>query len=240
MAGSLSDISKGVASATGSDLIGNLAANIAAGVGGAVVGGTAGAAMASNVQLYNQSVDDERALTGDPGKKSPSLFSLALQGIANGLNAVIGMGGGEPPVAPGMAMADSAGQAVNAVPGTPGYVPSNATLASGGNNDRLPIPDTVTADNGLQVESNPKHTPGMPGNNPSAGTEPSNSLELFNSSISGGDGVRYAIDSSGNINRFYSDGNGVFHWSGSTGDASAPLNVSKIPIAVKRAFGFKG
>ncbi|WP_129561763.1 hypothetical protein [Paraburkholderia dokdonensis] len=90
MAGSLNDISKGVASATGSDLIGNLAANIAAGVGGAVVGGTAGSAMASNVHLYNQSVDDERALTGDPGKKSPSLFSLAMQGIANGLSAIIG------------------------------------------------------------------------------------------------------------------------------------------------------
>jgi len=48
------------------------------------------------------------------------------------------------------------------------------------------------------------------------------------------------IDSNGNINRFSSDGNGVFHWSGSTGDSSAPLNVSKIPIVVKRALGFKG
>ncbi|MCK4125798.1 MULTISPECIES: hypothetical protein [Ralstonia solanacearum species complex] len=46
--------------------------------------------------------------------------------------------------------------------------------------DRMPIPEKVTADNGLQVESNPKHTPGMSGNNPRAGTEPRNSLELFN------------------------------------------------------------
>ncbi|MBN3804325.1 filamentous hemagglutinin N-terminal domain-containing protein [Paraburkholderia sp. Ac-20336] len=137
MAGSLSDISKGVASATGSDLIGNLAANIAAGVGGAVVGGTAGAAMASNVQLYNQSMDDERALTGDSGKKSPSLFDLALQGIANGLNAIIGMGGGVPPMAgPGMVLADSI--ASNAVLGTPGYAPDIATLAKG---DGAPPPN---------------------------------------------------------------------------------------------------
>jgi filamentous hemagglutinin len=122
----------------------------------------------------------------------------------------------------------------------PGYVPDNATLASGGKNNRLPIPETVTADNGLQVESNPKHTPGMPGNRPNAGTEPGGSLDLFNSSIPGGEKTRYAIDSEGNINRFYSDGNGVYHWTGSTGDARSPMDVSSIPIAVKRTLGFKG
>ncbi|NML34247.1 hemagglutinin repeat-containing protein, partial [Paraburkholderia antibiotica] len=137
MAGSLNDISKGVASATGSELIGNLAANIAAGVGGAVVGGTAGAAMASNVQLYNQSMDDERALTGDPGKKSPSLFSLALQGIANGLNAIIGMGGGMPPGAsPGAvlvesAVAQAAGAGMLSGGSVAGYGAGNTTLNSG-------------------------------------------------------------------------------------------------------------
>ncbi|MFC4705823.1 HNH/ENDO VII family nuclease, partial [Paraburkholderia caffeinitolerans] len=131
MAGSLNDISKGVASATGSDLIGNLAANIAAGVGGAVVGGTAGSAMASNVHLYNQSVDDERALTGDPGKKSPSLFSLAMQGIANGLSAIIGMGGGGPPAAsPGAVLVNGAGQVLSSGAGSAAYQPDNATLAT--------------------------------------------------------------------------------------------------------------
>jgi filamentous hemagglutinin len=239
MAGSLSDFSKCVASATGSDLIGNLAANIAAGVGGTVVGGTAGSAMASNVQLYNQSKDDERQLAGDTGKKSPSAFSLAMQGIVNGVNAIIGVGGGEPPMASlGVVLAEST--VANGVSGTPGYVPDNATLASGGNNNRLPIPETVTADNGLQVESNPKHTPGMPGNRPNASTEPSDSLPLFNSSIQGGEKTRFAIDSDGNINRYYSDGNGVYHWTGSTGDSRAPIDVSTIPISVKRSPGFKG
>jgi filamentous hemagglutinin len=107
-------------------------------------------------------------------------------------------------------------------------------------NNRLPIPETVTAKNGLQVQSNTKHTAGMPGNTPNAGIEPANSLDLFNSSIDGGNGVCYAIDSNGNINRFFNDGNGVYHWSGSTGNVSAPLNISKIPIDVKRALGFTG
>ncbi|MBN3855055.1 filamentous hemagglutinin N-terminal domain-containing protein [Paraburkholderia sp. Ac-20340] len=153
MAGSLNDISKGVASATGSDLIGNLAANIAAGVGGAAVGGTAGAAMASNVHLYNQSVDDERALTGDPGKKSPTLFSLAMQGIANGLNAIVGMGGGVPPTAsPGVVLAEST--AANAALGTPGLLPANSILAKGGqppkSNDTN---DSMLGENGPQIAS---------------------------------------------------------------------------------------
>jgi filamentous hemagglutinin len=119
-------------------------------------------------------------------------------------------------------------------------VPDNAILANGGRDNRLPIPETVTADNGLQVESNPKHTPGAQGNRPNAGTEPRDSLDLFNSSVPSGDKTRYAIDADGNINRFYSDGNGVYHWTGSTGDVKAPLDVSSIPIAIKRALGFKG
>ncbi|WP_454056108.1 hemagglutinin repeat-containing protein [Cupriavidus sp. Marseille-Q8015] len=133
---------------------------------------------------------------------------------------------------------------------TPGSgLPDNAlTSSSGGKdnangsngNNRLPIPDTVTADNGLQIQSNSKHTAGMPGNRPNAGIEPRNSLDLFNSSIPGGEKSRYAIDAEGSINRFYSDGNGVYHWSGSTGDAKAPLDVSSIPISVRRALSFKG
>ncbi|MBB6581620.1 VENN motif pre-toxin domain-containing protein, partial [Ralstonia solanacearum] len=106
--------------------------------------------------------------------------------------------------------------------------------------DRMPIPEKVTADNGLQVESNPKHTPGMPGNNPRAGTEPRNSLELFNSSVPGGEKTRYAIDSDGSINRFYDDGNGVYHWTGSTGDKRVPMDPQSVPVGVRRSFGFKG
>ncbi|RQZ59925.1 hemagglutinin repeat-containing protein [Burkholderia sp. Bp9004] len=57
MAGELDDISKGVTSGTGSELLGNFTANVVAGLGGALVGGTAGAATGSSVQLYNQMLD---------------------------------------------------------------------------------------------------------------------------------------------------------------------------------------
>ncbi len=55
MAKQLEDIYKGVGSATGSELLGNIAANVVAGVGGALLGGSVGASTASNVELYNQS-----------------------------------------------------------------------------------------------------------------------------------------------------------------------------------------
>uniref|UniRef100_UPI0038BC57E6 hemagglutinin repeat-containing protein n=1 Tax=Caballeronia glebae TaxID=1777143 RepID=UPI0038BC57E6 len=120
-----------------------------------------------------------------------------------------------------------------------GWIDSVKTMAAGDRN-RMPIPETVTAGNGLQVQSNPKHTPGMSGNNKNAGTEPDNSLELFNNSVPGKSNSRYAIDESGNINRYSSDGNVVYHWSGSTGDSKTPLDVSSIPIGVRRDLGFKG
>ncbi|WP_321854222.1 hypothetical protein, partial [Paraburkholderia tropica] len=85
---------------TGSELIGNLAANIAAGVGGAAVGGTAGAAMGSNVHLYNQSLDDERALTGEPGRKTLTLADWGLDGLKMALGLIPSLfGGGMPPPA---------------------------------------------------------------------------------------------------------------------------------------------
>jgi filamentous hemagglutinin len=133
MAGTLNDISKGVASATGSDLIGNLAANIAAGVGGAAVGGTAGAAMASNVQLYNQSMDDERPLTGERGRKSPSLYETFLIGVRDALGLGLALEGG-PPVGPSPALAGggtAAGGMAGAAAAAQGV--ANAIFNSGNN-----------------------------------------------------------------------------------------------------------
>ncbi|ANB71739.1 hemagglutinin [Paraburkholderia phytofirmans OLGA172] len=163
------ELSDAVAGATGSALIGNLAGNIASGIGGAVIGGTAGAAGASNVNLYNQgnNKDEDKARrlveqaigvppgttqgrsignlvdqfigmvkSGAAAKMSESPTDLMAQGAANGINAVIGAKGGEPPTAsPGLVLVDSATKGVaNAGIGTPGYVPSNATI-NNGNND---------------------------------------------------------------------------------------------------------
>ncbi|WP_337022269.1 VENN motif pre-toxin domain-containing protein [Pantoea anthophila] len=101
-----------------------------------------------------------------------------------------------------------------------------AYLAEGRDN-RLPIPESTTASNGLKVESNTKDTPGAQGFRPDAGIEPRNSLELFESSVATKDPkIRLSIDQNGNIHRFFNaieDGSGIFHWSGSTGDPKNKL-----------------
>ncbi|WP_321902860.1 hemagglutinin repeat-containing protein [Paraburkholderia tropica] len=57
LADQMKTASDAVADATGSSLLGNLSGNVLAGIGGALIGGSAGAAMASNVDLYNQNND---------------------------------------------------------------------------------------------------------------------------------------------------------------------------------------
>ncbi|NEG93316.1 VENN motif pre-toxin domain-containing protein [Leclercia adecarboxylata] len=98
---------------------------------------------------------------------------------------------------------------------------------AGARDNRLPIPESTVATNGLKIESNPKHTPGAPGSRPNAGVEPKNSLSLFENSIATRDPkVRLAIDSDGKIHRFFNsskDGTGAYHWSGSTGDSKNAL-----------------
>ncbi|MBN3851331.1 filamentous hemagglutinin N-terminal domain-containing protein [Paraburkholderia sp. Ac-20342] len=124
-----------VSDATGSSLIGNISGNILSGLAGGLVGGSAGAAMASGVNLYNQSMDTEAAAkdarlkgivaqalgsppdldsfsvstlidqfvgqvkSGAQARMSESPIDLLAQGVANGLNAVVGTGGGKPPAA---------------------------------------------------------------------------------------------------------------------------------------------
>lgn len=118
-------------------------------------------------------------------------------------------------------------QIPEAIPALPGYqIPDNDWQNNALTADnRLPIPEKTTASNGLDVESNTKHTPGAPGFRPNAGVEPKNSLDLFEKSVPTGDPkVRLAIDNEGNIHRFSNsskDGTGSYHWSGSTGDKNS-------------------
>lgn len=118
-----------------------------------------------------------------------------------------------------------------------------AYLAEGRDN-RLPIPESTVASNGLKVESNTKHTPGAQGFRPNAGIEPRNSLDLFEHSIATKDPkVRLSIDNDGNIHRFFNtskDGTGAFHWSGSTGDGKNALGNRELGSFNKEIKELKG
>ncbi len=68
-----------------------------------------------NVHLYNQTVDDERPLTGEPGKKPRTLMDWGLDGLKMALGLIpIGFGGGgmPPPANPGAVVVNGAGQAL--------------------------------------------------------------------------------------------------------------------------------
>ncbi len=105
--------------------------------------------------------------------------------------------------------------------------------AKGPKGSPLPTPNSTPAANGLNYQSNPKHTPGQQGYSFKAGTEPKNSMDLFGSSVVSGK-KRYAKDAEGNVHQFTNTNDGTWHWSGSTGDKSAPLNKNTIPSDVKK------
>lgn len=110
---------------------------------------------------------------------------------------------------------------------------------SGGKGSPLPTASKTPASNGLDYQSNPKHTPGQQGYSPKAGTEPKDSIILFGNSIEAGK-KRYAIDADGNVHQFTNTNNGSWHWSGSTGDKTVPLKKSEVPNSVRKAFGLPG
>lgn len=116
---------------------------MAAGLGGALVGGTAGAATGSTVQLYNQSMDDEARLTGQSRSSNPfaqSPGALILQGIANGLAAIFGMPGGEPPTTGTQGvLANSEGQAAKTIFG-PSESLSDIAILNNGNDVKSGVP----------------------------------------------------------------------------------------------------
>ncbi|WP_253306880.1 hypothetical protein [unidentified bacterial endosymbiont] len=116
-----------------------------------------------------------------------------------------------------------------------------ARKAGNGVDNRLPIPSTVPADNGLSVHSNEKHTPGGQGFDPRVGIEPRNSQELFGDSVAlPGSTVRYTRDPAGNIHRFAQTRDGIYHWNGSTADKNNPLDLTnKVKAKLDKEFGWK-
>ena len=106
-------------------------------------------------------------------------------------------------------------------------------------NNGIPVQERVQASNGLYYESNSKHTLGRGGNRPNAGIEPSNALELFEQSILSVEKPkqRFAYDAeTKTVHRFFNDGNGTWHWSGSTNQGKTSLTSKQIPRDIGKAF----
>ena len=106
----------------------------------------------------------------------------------------------------------------------------------------IPVEQKTRASNGLDYQSNPKHTPGQAGSRPNAGIEPKNSLELFEESVESVDkpDQRYTYDeTTGTLHRFFNDGNGTWHWSGSTNQGENSLRSSDVPSDIKNLFNLR-
>ena len=124
--------------------------------------------------------------------------------------------------------------------GNSGVLVHNASEAYNG----VPVPKRTTASNGLDYESNTKHTPGQPGNRPDAGIEPKNSLDLFGESTPSTKNPkqRYTYEkSTDTLHRFsQTDTNGnLWHWSGSTNQGKNSLTGSQVPNDIKNLFNLR-
>lgn len=182
--------------------------------------------------------------------------SAALASAATGLMASIALAvtgpglAGELVVIPGtmaMAVGSLAGYAATAHFSVK-YDHATANLADStlrlqNARNRIPVKDTTRASNGLDYQSNPKHTPGQPGYRQNAGVEPHNSLDLFNNSVPStvNSNQRYTYDKvTDTLHRFFNDGNGTWHWSGSTNQGANSLTSGDVPIDIRRLFDLPG
>ncbi|MGV2292272.1 hypothetical protein AAHK20_26445 [Trinickia sp. YCB016] len=184
---------------------------------------------------------DEDELTGASGRSddwtSQSKTALALQSVANALDAIAGVGGRLPPGAsPGMAPAGAAVRALARV--VPGYVPSNAILskvAGDGNDTPSPAlsgdpynPSNVDARVKPKYQTNPAHDTSNPLYNPRKTPEPSDARSAYeNGAVRGGMGTWYAQGETGYY-QYFSDNAGTVHFSGTIQASKVPASVLKI------------
>ncbi|MFM0288003.1 hemagglutinin repeat-containing protein [Paraburkholderia megapolitana] len=136
LANQTNQLADAISGATGSSLIGNISGNIVAGLGGALLGGSTGAAMASNVDLYNENSD-----TGDKSAKErlagfqAQLASdqAAAQTAMNNLAA--GVRNGAVDVATGIINLPNGGPLAS--PGDPGYISLDSLKAPYTSGDQI-------------------------------------------------------------------------------------------------------
>ena len=98
-------------------------------------------------------------------------------------------------------------------------------------NPAVPVPEVTRAYNGLYYQSHSKHTLGQPSYKKDAGIEPKNSFSLFERSepFSETSKQRFTLEKDGSIHRFMPSNKEqtLWHWTGSTTDKNAPLNLSR-------------
>ena len=161
LGGKLNSVADSIGSETGSMTLGNTVSNALAGLSGALVGGSAGAFTASNADLYNRDTTNANG-TGGTGSQVLDWIGGQLASAGRGAvnmadqfaalvkangpqgsyvnpDDLSGPGGNSKPPAAGGAAVPVAvcvppicAEAVVPTPGTPGYVPDNATLANNG------------------------------------------------------------------------------------------------------------
>jgi hypothetical protein len=86
---------------------------------------------------------------------------------------------------------------------------------------------------------NPKHIPGNQGYHRGGGTQPPDAHDVFGSAITKDGKTWFARSPDGKSIYRYTNDNGVAHWSGSTRDASVPLNSGRVPSDILKDLGFK-
>ena len=103
----------------------------------------------------------------------------------------------------------------------------------------IPVQNITRAANGFYYKSNPKHTLGQTGRISNAGIEPRNSLDMFGRSVQSTKhpNQRFFFDTdTKTLHRFFNDGNGTWHWSGSTNQGVNSLRLNQVPIDIRRLF----
>ena len=102
-------------------------------------------------------------------------------------------------------------------------------------NPVMPVPEVTRTSNGLYYQSNLKHSPGQPSGYKPAGIEPRDSFSLFEQSerFISNERQRITLTKDGHIHRFSptNQEETLWHWSGSTADKKAPLDLTPRQLA---------
>ena len=103
-------------------------------------------------------------------------------------------------------------------------------------------PSPILGNKAPKYENPGHHDPNNPNFNKTKSVLPSNHKELFDGSTLGKDGNRWKVEGTGKkkvFHRFQDDGNGNWHWNGSTNSKKADgtnnsISPNNVPIEIKR------